>query len=361
MNQLSGRKKYLDFLRLLALYYMIFQHGVLGLLTLEGNNGIIRFLFELVPLCPALFLFLAGYSLTISYYRRRDRYREFIGHVLIRGGILCVCAMILFIAEHGFQLPDFFIAPGILNTIGYLLLTGAVIVGIKGNKIITGCLIVLFSVIYYILEKYTINIVPFNNGYEPLFPTIIFGYIGLLSGLILEDDRRSVKVKNIIIIISGIIGVGIFTYYSIRYGLFKIFYPGIGRGEVSRLFNANLFINTIVQRNADEVSVYYATIWNFNTAGLIANSGCVFILFAVTHFLEPFMRKYLPKNVFLPGKFAFFNYFYHLAVIGLLIVIFGYNTFNVPLFLLFLALIFGTGYLFPYIYLRIKNRAKRDS
>ena len=90
------RKKYIDTLRLIALFYMFFQHSALVLLKNDYNTGLTAFLFEIVPFCSALFLFLAGFSLTISIGKYENK-KDFIVRLILRGLILIISSSLLFL------------------------------------------------------------------------------------------------------------------------------------------------------------------------------------------------------------------------------------------------------------------------
>ena len=350
------RKKYIDLLRQIALFYMFFQHSVLVLLKNSENKGIILFLYELVPICPALFLFVAGFSINISFKKKLNHEKNnFIIHLIKRVLILIIASSILFFIEFGIQVPDLFIASGILNTIGWMLIISAIILIFPNKKIILSLTITIFIIVTLLFEKYKIYFVPFNYGYEPMSPTIIYGFTGLLLGLFLNIIKDNIYKKKIIILTLGIIGVAIFTFYSIKHGLFNIFYSGAGRYTVERIFNNNLMPQNIFNFNTSIKSFSYESVWNYKMECFFACLGVVFILFTLMYFLENFFQKYLLKNIFLPGKFAFFNYFYHLTVIAIMVVVFGYNKFSLIQFLLFLSLLFISSYILSYVLLKRKN------
>jgi hypothetical protein len=81
-----------------------------------------------VPLSPALFLFLSGYSSAISkaYLKRKKR--------LLSAAVYFAVSNVFFIVEHGFQFPHFPMATGILSTIA-LLVIFTVIMGLSPERI----------------------------------------------------------------------------------------------------------------------------------------------------------------------------------------------------------------------------------
>ena len=329
---------------------MFFQHAVLALLKNSENKGIILFLYQIVPICPALFLFIAGYSINISFKNKLDHQKNsFFIHLVKKGIILILASIILFFIEYGFQFPDLIISSGILNTIGWMIIISAIILRFKYKEITLSLLIILIIFITIIFEKYNIYLVPFNYGYEPISPTIIFGFIGLGIGIFLNTIKNNENKKRVFILTLLIIGIFIFTFFSIKHGVFRIFYDYIGRYDAKRVFNNAYTPLNFFKLNKND-SFFYKYIWNYKMNCFFASLGIVFILFSCMFFLEKFFQKYLSKKIFLPGQFAFFNYFYHLSIIALSVIIFGYNNFSTVTFILFLGALYITSYLLSFFY-----------
>ena len=344
------RKRYIDLLRELALFYMIFQHTVLALLKSEYHHGVIKFLFDIVPLDPALFLFVAGFSITLSYNRKKGSSLDFAKHQIKRGVLLILAAALLFFIENGLQPPDIFISPGILNTIGIMIICSAIIINLPYKLLISLILSMLLIVFTLFFEIKDIFFVPFNYGYEPLTPTIIFGFIGLFTGILLEKTNKN---KKIVVLIIGVIGLSIFAFYSVKYGLFKIITSEMGRYDVQRNFNEAFLPQNLLHFNEIK-GTFAAYVWNYKMNCFFASLGFVLAIFSLTYFLESFL-KYLPKYVFFAGQNALFNYFYHLSTIAISIVIFDFNNFSIFSLLALLLFFYSTGYLFPYIITKVRQ------
>ncbi|HPO50814.1 MAG TPA: heparan-alpha-glucosaminide N-acetyltransferase domain-containing protein, partial [Spirochaetota bacterium] len=269
------RKIYVDFLRFIALFYMFFQHSVLALLAPGDNSGIILFLYELVPFCPALFLFLSGYSTTLKYEKDANFIldNKYLFRALKKGGILILSSMLLFFIEHGFQIPDFFVASGILNSIGWMIIISTLILKTKPKKTFFLLLIITLLALTVIFEKISFFVIPFNYGYEPTSPTIIYGFIGVFWGLLLISLKNE-KTKNVFVILFGVSGVIILTFYAVKYGFGRVFHSDIGRYEVVRRFDLS-FLPQSIFSSSKESGFYTAKIWNYNTECMIASFGAV--------------------------------------------------------------------------------------
>ena len=100
LNENKPRNAAVDLLKIFALFLMIFDHAYILLLK-QPVPSLLRFFYEIVPLSPALFLFLSGYSSAISkaYLKRKKR--------LLSAAVYFAVSNVFFIVEHGFQFPHF--------------------------------------------------------------------------------------------------------------------------------------------------------------------------------------------------------------------------------------------------------------
>lgn len=238
-----------------------------------------------------------------------------------------------------------------------MIIISALLINLPFRIILSSILIAAITFLTIFFESKKIFITPFNYGFEPITPTIIFGFTGILTGLIMNKLKVKKNYPEKFVFSLLIIGLSIFTFYSFKFGLFKIF-SNIGRYEVTRIFSESKMINILLSGKTVH-DFFYVRIWNYNTDCFIDSLGSVLILFSSMFFLEKIFVRFFPENSFLPGRFAFFNYFYHLGLIALLVLTIGYNNLNLILFLSFLTFLFITSYLIPYLFLLIKR--SRDS
>jgi len=339
---------------------MFFQHSTLGLLDPIHNKGVILFLYEIVPFCPALFLFLSGFSLTFKFEKGNSLTfdNKDLLHLVKRGVILILSSQILFFFENGIQLPDIFIASGILSTIGIMIIISGIVLKFKYKKLIFTILIVILSFFTILTLFLRIYLVPFNYGYEPMSPTIIYGFVGVLVGLFLLSKDKP-KTKNIFVSTLTAIGLMIMVIYTIKYGFGKVFFTEIGRYEIVRYFDRatlpqNLFFHT------NDSGLYTAKIWNFDINSMVASLGLVLLLFGIGYFSEPLLQKLKIKALFLPGRYAFVNYFFHLIIIALFVVIFDYGIFNTLQFVIFLSMLFGFSYLISFVTDKFSKKKRKQ-
>ncbi|HOF00243.1 MAG TPA: heparan-alpha-glucosaminide N-acetyltransferase domain-containing protein [Spirochaetota bacterium] len=344
------RKKYVDFAREIALFYMFFQHGVLTVLKQSENAGVIFFLNEIVPFCSALFLFLAGYSIVLSLKKNGVSSYNLhnFTHLIKRGVVLCAASSVLFFIENGFQTPDIFLTSGILNTIGIFIIISSVFLFIPHRRIFFTIFTISATIVYVYFDLKETYFVPFNYGYEPIFPTILFGFIGITFGLFADRIEEKSKLEKAFYLCAALVGVVIHLAFSFKHGFLKVFFTEFGRYTVERIFSEKYLFSSLFY-GGREYSDFQALIWNFRTNSFFAALGSTFFLIGSLYFMEPFFKKYLPKKIFIPGKYAFINYFYHLAILAILTQTSGFNSLGKYQFLTLLVSLFIGSYIISYI------------
>jgi hypothetical protein len=332
------RLYFIDMARMLALWYMFFQHGELEVLTLR-HSKIITLIADFVPICSALFLYTAGFAAVLS---QKSNIRQNVISRLKKGIFLIIASSILFSIECGFRLPDMIIASGILNTIGIFTISTIILSWTpkKFNVLIWSLWTTFLAALFIVFDINRIYIFPFTNAYECIIPTIIYGYIGLTCGLIYQQTAHH-KLFHITSIIVGLVGLIIMT--SI-FGLHHCFDYTHGRYTVIRSFGADKLM-----------------VWNFNSVSFIASLAAVLLISGLCGLCENFFcslqekKPMLADKILLPGQHALINYFYHLAVWAIIVVTLGFNALPQWAFLTVLVGLIITSYPIGYIGKKIKN------
>ncbi len=352
LNQ--NRKQYIDFLRLLALLYMFFQHSVLILLKQNDNVGIIKIVFDIVPLCPALFLFVAGLSLTLPFENENYTYsKKSLFHSIKRGVELIIISSILFFIQFGFQLPDIFISSSILNSIGILIIVSALILIFKDRAYISLIFTFILICLFATLDIKEIGIKPLTIGYEPIFPTIIFGFVGLTVGLFFAELKKNQFIQKTYIITLCYVGLIILLFFIVKYGYLNVLKE---RHTVTNMFDSSLTLQNIFTKGSGVKSYFIETIWNYNIESFLASLGFVLAIYSIFFFLEPIFNKSRSLNkLLLPARYSLFNYIFHLLFIGTTTLIFGYNNLNTISLIAFLIILLFLSYALSYIIERGKK------
>jgi peptidoglycan/LPS O-acetylase OafA/YrhL len=347
------RIRYIDFLRQVAIYYMFFFHTVLVLLPQEQIKGVIGFFYDIVPLDAALFLFLAGFSLTLSLGKHAELSAfGFLQKKIKRGLLLIFAAAFLFFMEFGIQLPDMLISSGILNTIGILCIAGGLVLLVPRRRIILGLLIAALCLVTFFCEYYSVFTVPFNWGYEPWSPTIIFGFIGIFCGLLI-NNAGSRKTVRAVVLVMGAVGLCLVLYFLLNGGIVGTLLHG--RYVIERRFSTATALSHLFTGAALPNAAFTATVWNYRLTAFLLSLGVVGLLFCAAFFLEPFLRRFIPAGVFLPGAHALSNYFFHLFVLSLIVIVFGEIVFSLTVVLLILAGLYAGSYLLSLVMQYIKK------
>ena len=317
----TNRNSAVDLLKIAALFLMVFDHAYILLLK-QPAPPILRFFYEIVPLSPALFLFLSGYSLAISkaYLKRKKR--------LISAALYFAVSNIFFIVEHGFQFPHFPFATGILSTIS-LLVVFTVIMGLLPEKrcfFLSFTLSVIFTIVFVILRINKLKIFPLTYGYEPLFPTFLFGIIGFSFGL---GKNQSVTKIFFLSFIGGVFGV-----VTRLFGIQKLFVSG-GCYFTSYTFKYSNLVQNLL---SDDIGrKYNVSIWNFDISCFFYVLSIVVLLVLVSEgILE---NKKIAGVITLPAKYLFIHYVLHLAVLTAVYGLLDGKTLSVSVFLTVIVLL----------------------
>lgn len=182
----------LDFLRGIAIVLMLITHGfrlfVKSTPNYQAGTDLAERLLNLFaiiePYTSALFLFLAGIGVTISFSQKKDSANNWLKRQSIKAGQLYLIGMGLFFIEKGFQSPDFWISPSILSTIAISMITVA-----SGLLIPWGIVLglILTAGITYYFEGTGISGI--NAGPGGVFPLITFALWGSLIWQIFKQKK----------------------------------------------------------------------------------------------------------------------------------------------------------------------------
>ena len=336
----TNRNSAVDLLKIAALFLMVFDHAYILLLK-QPAPPILRFFYEIVPLSPALFLFLSGYSSAISkaYLKRKKR--------LLSAAVYFAVSNVFFIVEHGFQFPHFPFATGILSTIS-LLVVFTVIMGLLPEKrcfIVSLVLSTLFVIVFVSLRINNLKVFPFTYGYEPLFPTFLFGVIGFSMGLgkKLTAGRTD--------FFSVTLSAGVFAIMTFFYGIQKLLISG-GCYFVSYSFKYGNLVQNLFSRNV--AGKYNVSIWNFDT-------GCFFYVLAIVVLLlwifeRILQRKKIAGLITLPANYLFVHYVLHLVILTSVYCLLDGKTLSVSVFLTVIVLLTVIIYSVSILIDRIKRK-----
>ena len=123
----------------------------------------------------------------------------------------------------------------------------------------------LFVIVFVSLRINNLKVFPFTYGYEPLFPTFLFGVIGFSMGLgkKLTAGRTD--------FFSVTLSAGVFAIMTFFYGIQKLLISG-GCYFVSYSFKYGNLVQNLFSRNV--AGKYNVSIWNFDT-------GCFFYVLAI--------------------------------------------------------------------------------
>jgi hypothetical protein len=293
---------------------MFYYHSALMLLDVSSRTGIFEILYQLVPVCPAVFLFTVGYSLTISWQKRKANRIKWALHIVKRGLLLMLAGAFLFIMEHGFQIPDLLAAPGILYTIGLSIIVLGLMLLVPFPTVAVAILTTLYTALTLYLLSGGIKLFPLTTGYEPQTPTILFAMNGTLIGL-LASRLRNTRIKTRILFSIATLSIAILTLLTFRFGFMELFDQSSSRYIIERSFNRNLGIYQLVTGNSVPWPWYSSSVWNYDIPAFFSSLLVVISLFSLGLLAEPFLQRLQIDSLLLPGRYALINYFFHFLVI----------------------------------------------
>lgn len=193
----------IDFLRGLAIIKMIifnwsFALFYLGIYTF--NEGLM-----LPGLAAAVFIFLSGLSLTISYsrirkWKRRDIYKKYFSR-----GLMIFAYGLIITAITYLTFPEAFIIFGILHFLGISIILGQFFLNYKRFNIFLGLLIIVLG--FYIQNLSVdspwflwLGFAPntfFTFDYFPLLPWFGVSLLGIFFGNVFyENGKRKFNIKD---------------------------------------------------------------------------------------------------------------------------------------------------------------------
>lgn len=185
----------LNIYRAVAIFMMMAAHSIrvqenFSTIFRDRDNASLfdRFLLifiDIEPIISALFLFIAGFSLTLSYARLKnpERKNQWFIKICQRAAWLYGIAVLFFVAEYGFQWPDMLVSAGVLGTIALSIVLSAALLlyGYQYKGLSLATLVCLM--LSYVLESQHWQITGLNAGAGGHIPLIVMGFIGTLFGL----------------------------------------------------------------------------------------------------------------------------------------------------------------------------------
>ncbi|MDX1694441.1 MAG: heparan-alpha-glucosaminide N-acetyltransferase domain-containing protein [Ketobacteraceae bacterium] len=139
------------------------------------------------PIISAMFLFIAGFSLTLSFSKmiRKNPARKlpWLQRILGRAAALYGVAVIFFVAEYGFQWPDFLVSAGVLGTIALSIAISAGLLVWGGHAVWLIVATLLCLAVTYGLEANNLTVTGLNAGAGGHLPLVVMGFLGTLYGL----------------------------------------------------------------------------------------------------------------------------------------------------------------------------------
>ncbi len=167
----------LDILRGFAIILMLITHGYrLYVGQGESDNSLadnfLKFFILIEPFTSALFLFLVGIGINISFHKQTN-YKLWLKSNIKKSVILYFIGMFLFFIEYGVQFPDVYLSPSILSAIAFSVVSLSLSLKYK-------LLPVILSLVFMGLSIATesIPLSGINAGPGGFIPLVLFSFAG---------------------------------------------------------------------------------------------------------------------------------------------------------------------------------------
>ncbi|OUR87074.1 hypothetical protein A9Q81_26790 [Gammaproteobacteria bacterium 42_54_T18] len=319
----------LNIFRAVAVIMMIIAHSI----RIQGNftfllkhpdkqtfwDQCLLFFIQVEPIISAQFLFISGFSLTLSLSKvlkttpiSKRRWLFSLSPKLI---LLYLVSVIFFIGDNGIQLPDLFVSSGILSIIAIsMALTGSMLITPK--PIITLTLaIAVVTMTAFVLEQSKTSIIGLNAGAGGAIPLISMTFIGAIIGILYQ------RFHNNGLFAAAAVGcfIGLLSITS-QYpwtvdvkSEFLLFYGDPVTAVLHSIQHA-LGIGDLQPTNVKAHFWNHSSIFLFRTSGGLTFILVVFMLAFANSSNSSKVTRVL-NNV---GKYALFVYIFHLVLLGVL-------------------------------------------
>ena len=272
------------------------------------------FFIDIEPIISATFLFIAGFSLTLSLKPSLDNaaQRQWYNGLFKRAAALYGVAIVFFIAEYGLQWPDMLVSAGVLGIIATSLLVSAALLlyGGKDKGLIIATCICLAAT--YFLETNNIQIPGLNTGSGGMLPLVVMGFLGTLLGLNYKRYQDNALFGGLLI--AGIIAVfGFVTQYPNTF-VYKSYFTFYASQPLDNLYQSLLALFS------DEAVGRQRLVGFWNHSSIYPLRFTVLILFGLILSVKLFKNASQPALKFLNalGSYGLTIYVYHLMVLALL-------------------------------------------
>jgi len=191
----------LNIFRAVAVIMMIIAHSIriqanFSSLVKHPENATfldqcLLFFIQIEPIISAQFLFISGFSLTLSFYKSSLHKQDWLLQLPSKLVLLYLISVVFFIGDNGIQLPDLFVSSGILSIIALsMAITACLLVTSKPLTWLSLSVLSILILAYY-FEQSKIVITGLNGGAGGAIPLISMTLIGSVMGIIFQRDNTN--------------------------------------------------------------------------------------------------------------------------------------------------------------------------
>lgn len=318
----------LNIFRAIAVIMMIIAHSI----RIQSNftalmraphtaslwDQCLLFFIHIEPIISAQFLFISGFSLTLSLFKQSSNpssahKRRWLLALPAKLFLLYGISVLFFVGDNGLQFPDLFVSSGILSIIAVsMAISGILLTGPKPIFSLTVATIVTLLLAYY-LEQSKTSIIGLNAGAGGAIPLLCMTFIGAIIGIIFQ--RHGTRG----LFISAAIGcfVGILTMIQSYPWIFTVksqfqLFPGDPVSSVIHSFQYALGLGDVTPT---KVRVQF---WNHSSIFALRVTGTLTLVLALLVVIFTRYNNRWTQVLNTIGQHALLIYVLHLLLLGAL-------------------------------------------
>ena len=278
------------------------------------------FFIQIEPIISAQFLFISGFSLTLSLSKvlksaSATSKRQWLLSLPPKLILLYLVSVIFFIGDNGIQLPDLLVSSGILSIIAIsMALTGCMLISPKPMITLTLAIIAV-TLAAYMLEQSELSIIGLNAGAGGAIPLISMTFIGAIIGILYQRfHNNGLFIAAAVGCFIGLLSITSQSPWTVDVkSEFLLFYGD----PVTAVLHSIQHALGIGDVQPSKVKAHF---WNHSSIFLFRVSGGLTLVLVI--FMLAFKNRsnsskviHVFNNV---GKHALFVYIFHLVLLGVL-------------------------------------------
>lgn len=317
-----ARDPMLDGLRTVAIWLMIMSH-LTRRVDKPARTGWNDLSMLVEPLTAALFLFLVGCGLVFSWRNSRADVSTWRWRMVRKAGWLWLIMFVMFAVEHGPNWPESFIATGILALIAWAMLFTIPMVTARRPVIPLALAALLAGALLVFVDPMQTPIRLLNAGRTPWLPGMLFTFCGALVALVLVSPSTRGKLAL------GLLGLGLLVVPLCFASFEELYRYPLGRDHSWSLMadkgDGFQILGKLVR--GEELHSYKSRSFAPSREAFPFILGCMAAIYLALMPLKRPLETRVGRALLSIGRHSLGVYVLHLALIAILVGVFGHGRF----------------------------------